>query len=115
LKLRFYGCNAKNPIQARSASEGKAVPRWRFGLVGKGASAPWFQLWTFGLDQKSQLQNWRFGLVWMVLPHLSFNCGTLGLSHKRNFKTFERRFLLGVSVRAWLLRGSVLRTGYAAL
>jgi hypothetical protein len=51
---------AKNTIQARSASKGKAVPRWRFGLVGK------------------------------VLPHLGSNCGPLGLIKKRNFKKRQR-------------------------
>ncbi|HEV3439527.1 MAG TPA: hypothetical protein VG122_19335 [Gemmata sp.] len=49
--------------QARSASEGKAVPRWRFGLVGMVLSHLGFQLWIFGFEQKAQLQNWRFGLV----------------------------------------------------
>jgi hypothetical protein len=50
-----------------------------------------FPLRIFGLEPKAQLQNWRFGLVGMVLPHLGYNCGTLGLNKKRNFKKRERR------------------------
>jgi hypothetical protein len=109
----------KSPIQARSASEGKAVPRWRSLKLrflccyakkpdtspkrqrGKscpslalrackdGASAPRFQLLIFGLEPKAQLQNWRFGLVGMVLTHLGFNCEPFGPEQKAQLQNWR--------------------------